>query len=156
LSSRPYIASQPLAARSSSRPWPPERSSRRLPASRMACEPGGRRDAAACGLGSSWGPLRRLPSLDQILVAAGSAREALATATRTAARVAAALATGTAPQKTRFLSRRVSKRSSVQSRAPPTHFRTKSLPPTNHSYPGCTSRRAPPPMARSRCKERRR
>ena len=40
--------------RSSSRPWPPERSSRYQAATRMGCEPGERREAAICAEGSSW------------------------------------------------------------------------------------------------------
>eukprot|EP00964_Phaeocystis_antarctica_P065444 scaffold39497_cov62-Phaeocystis_antarctica.AAC.5 len=62
----PPLASQPLAAGSSSRPGRPERSSRCHPATRTRCEPGGRREAAACGLGPTQGPLRRLPSLDPV------------------------------------------------------------------------------------------
>ena len=68
--------------RSSSRPWPPERSSRCQAATRMGCEPVGRREAAICAAGSSCGPLRRLPCLD--CASGGQMRAAgLVTAVRT-------------------------------------------------------------------------
>ena len=68
--------------RSSSRPWPPERSSRCQAATRMGCEPVGRREAAICAAGSSCGPLRRLPCLD--CTSGGQMRAAgLVTAVRT-------------------------------------------------------------------------
>ena len=44
------------------RPGPPKRSSRCHAATRMVCEPCGRREAASGGLGPPLGPLGRLPS----------------------------------------------------------------------------------------------
>eukprot|EP00964_Phaeocystis_antarctica_P057815 scaffold34241_cov57-Phaeocystis_antarctica.AAC.1 len=61
----PLIGGRSLAVESSSRPRPPTGSSRCHPATRTRCEPGGRREAAACGLGPAQGPLRRLPSLER-------------------------------------------------------------------------------------------
>ena len=61
----------------------------------------------------------------------------------------------TAPQRTWSLGRRLPKRSSVQSRAPPTHSHS-SRPPTSQSCSACTLSRAPLPMASSRCMARRR
>ena len=47
----------------STRPGPPKRSSRCQAATRMGCEPCGRREAAICAAGSSWGPVGRLLAL---------------------------------------------------------------------------------------------
>ena len=47
----------------STRPGPPKRSSRCQAATRMGCEPCGRREAAICAAGPSWGPAGRLLAL---------------------------------------------------------------------------------------------